>query len=86
MRLLLFADLHLDTAFAWAAPAVAKARREAVRRCLSRICDIAIERQVDALCSAGDLYEQERFTSDTAAFLRAEFARVAPAPGLPRAG
>jgi DNA repair exonuclease SbcCD nuclease subunit len=35
---------------------------------------------VDALCCAGDLYEQERFTPDTAVFLREAFAQVHPLP------
>jgi DNA repair exonuclease SbcCD nuclease subunit len=37
---------------------------------------------VDAICCGGDLYEQERFSADTGAFLRAQFARVAPIPVL----
>lgn len=78
MRLLVFGDLHLDSAFAWAGPRLAGERRAALRRTLTRICDLAVELGVDALCSAGDLYEQDRFTPDTAALLRSEFARLAP--------
>jgi len=78
MRLLLFGDLHLDAAFAWATAEVAAERRAALRRTLTRICDLAVEQQVDAVCCSGDLYEQERFTPDTAALLRSEFARISP--------
>jgi DNA repair exonuclease SbcCD nuclease subunit len=80
MRLLVFADLHLDTPFAWAEPDVARARRRALRECLTRIVALAAQLEVDALCCAGDLYEQQRFTPDTMAFLRSAFASVHPLP------
>jgi exonuclease SbcD len=80
VRLLFFADLHLDAPFAWARPEVARARRHSIRECLRRICDLAAAERVDALCCGGDLYEQERFTPDTAAYLRDAFARLHPLP------
>jgi len=49
-----------------------------VRECLTRIVDLAASLRVDALCCAGDLYEQQRFTPDTMAFLRDSFARLDP--------
>lgn len=70
MRLLLFADLHLDTSFAWAPKEVARRRRQNLRDTLTRIIEVADRLDVRALLIAGDLYEQERFTPDTAAFLR----------------
>lgn len=76
MRLLLFADLHLDAPFAWAPPAVGAARRQARKATLTRLCDLAVELGVDALCSAGDLYEHDRLTPDTREFVRSEFARL----------
>lgn len=76
MKLLLFADLHLDTPFRWAPAQVARRRRQALRETLQRICALARELGADALCGAGDLYEQDRFTPDTAEFLRATFAEV----------
>lgn len=82
MRLLLFADLHLDTPFAWAGPVLARRRRLALRQALERIRDLVTELRVDALCCAGDLFEQERYTPDTAAFLRTVFADVHPVPVL----
>jgi DNA repair exonuclease SbcCD nuclease subunit len=78
MRLLLFSDLHLDAPFAWAEPGHARARRRAQRECLRRICTLA--EAADAICCGGDLYEQERVTPDTAAFLREAFALVHPRP------
>ena len=42
MRLLVFADLHLDAPFALGASRTsARARRQAIRECLTRICDLA---------------------------------------------
>ncbi len=88
MKLVLFADLHLDCAFAWAGAAAGagRRRREALRRTLLRIADLARREQADALLCAGDLYESERVSADTADFLRATFAalhpmRVVLAPG-----
>ena len=74
MRLLHFADLHLDTPFKWAKPQHAHQRRRALRTTLETICRLAEERQVDALTCAGDLYEHDRFTPDTAKFLRDTFS------------
>lgn len=80
MRLLHFADLHLDTPFAWARPGAARARRRALRQSLVHIRELAVELKVDAVCCGGDLYEQDRFTPDTAEFIRAQFAALAPVP------
>lgn len=82
MQLLHFADLHLDTPFAWAPAPVAARRRQAIRDTLGAICRLARDRQVDALTCAGDLYEHDRFTADTAAFLVATFADLHPLPVL----
>lgn len=76
MRLVLFSDLHLDSAFAWARPEVARARRQSLRDTLGRIVALADEVGADALLCGGDLYEHERFTPDTAAFLRDAFGRA----------
>jgi len=80
MRLLLFSDLHLDAPFAWAGPELARSRRRALRTCLLNVVEVARQLGVDAVCCAGDLYEQERVTPDTAAFLRDAFARLHPVP------
>lgn len=70
MRLLVFGDLHLDAAFAWARPDAARRRRQALRDTLLRILALADEVDAQALLCVGDLYEQERFTPDTREFLR----------------
>jgi DNA repair protein SbcD/Mre11 len=74
MRVLLFSDLHLDTPFCWAPPALARTRRASLRRTLQRIVELAATLQVDAIACGGDLYEHERFSPDTGEFLRTTFA------------
>lgn len=78
MRLLLFSDLHLDSSFRWLRPEAARRRRQALRDVLVRIVDLASEERVDAVLCGGDLYEHDRFTPDTAKFVRSQFERVAP--------
>ncbi|MBP2354632.1 DNA repair exonuclease SbcCD nuclease subunit [Kribbella aluminosa] len=76
MKLVLFSDLHLDTPFRWAGPELARARRRALRATLRRITDLASAEQVDALLCGGDLYEHDKFSPDTAQFLRDTFAEL----------
>ncbi|MCC7104964.1 MAG: metallophosphoesterase [Chloroflexi bacterium] len=80
MKLVLFSDLHLDAQFAWlgADQQRARRRRQAQRDTLRNIVSLTARVQADALLCGGDLYEQERFTPDTAAFLRSTFAELAP--------
>lgn len=75
MKLLLFADLHLDAPFAWAAPETARARRRNRRETLSRILELAETERVDGILSAGDLFEHDRVSPDTLEFLRTSFER-----------
>ncbi|MDE0177776.1 MAG: metallophosphoesterase [Gammaproteobacteria bacterium] len=78
-RILHFADLHLDSVFAWAGGA-AIVRRENLRKTLRNIVDLAKEVESDALFCGGDLYEHDRVTPDTGEFLRATFAALDPMP------
>lgn len=80
MRLVLFADLHLDTPFRWAPEGVARRRRQALRDTLDAIVELAQEVRADAICCGGDLYEHDRVAPDTGAVIREAFARVAPMP------
>ncbi|MDZ7343450.1 MAG: metallophosphoesterase [candidate division KSB1 bacterium] len=77
-----FADLHLDAAFTGSRLPAALARhcREQLRQTLRRLVDIAKERGADAVTIAGDLFERERLSPDTAAFLIGEFERLMPIP------
>ena len=85
MKLLLFADLHLDAPFAWARSETARKRRANRRETLRRILALAEDERVDAVLCAGDLFEHDRVTPDTVAFLQASFARsdrrIVLAPG-----
>lgn len=74
MKLLHFADLHLDAPFAWASPETARIRRRNRRETLTRIVRLAAEERADAILCAGDLFEHERVSPDTIEFLRASFA------------
>ena len=83
-KFLVFADLHLDRAFAWLRdkPAAARKLRNSLRETLAAITDVARRYQVDALLCAGDLYEQDLYSPDTSAFIRQTFADVHPIPVL----
>lgn len=80
MKIVLFADLHLDAAFAWmgSSPDARRRRRDALRTTLQRIADLAREREVDALLCAGDLFDRPDPSPDTAAFVRRVFEELAP--------
>jgi DNA repair exonuclease SbcCD nuclease subunit len=76
MKLLHFADLHLDAPFAWAPPETARARRRNRREALARIVALAEAEGVEAILCAGDLFEHERIGPDTVEFLRSAFERT----------
>lgn len=80
VRIIHFADLHLDSRFAWcgASGDAATYRRESLRATLRDILQLAREEQADALFCGGDLYEGDYVTPDTASFLRKEFAGLDP--------
>ena len=75
-----FADLHLDSGFAWAGAHsdAARRRRQGLRDTLRRVLRFAKEVKADAIFCGGDLYEHERATPDTAAFLKDAFADAVP--------
>ena len=77
-----FSDLHLDVTFATSRlPAqVARQCRERLRGVLKELVDLAKARRVDAVTIAGDLFERERITPDTASLLYQELERLAPTP------
>jgi DNA repair exonuclease SbcCD nuclease subunit len=79
MKLVLFSDLHLDAAFISAGEnRAARLRRRSLRDTLDRILHLSAEVNADAILCGGDLYEHERFSPDTGAFLKAAFERVNP--------
>lgn len=80
MKLLLFADLHLDAQFAWADRETARKRRASLREALLKIIDLAEETGANAVLCGGDLYEHDRFSPDTAKFVHSTFEAVYPLP------
>ena len=80
MKIVHFADLHLDSGFAWcgATGDAARRRRQALRDTLRAVVNLTREVNADALFCGGDLYEHDRVTPDTAAFLRHTFAELDP--------
>jgi exonuclease SbcD len=79
MRLLLFADTHLDAAFTWAGPALGDVLRARLRATVDRIAALAGQVRADALLCGGDLFDQARVTGGTLTHLRTTFADL----GLP---
>lgn len=80
LRILHFADLHLDARFAWVPRPFASVRRQALRDTLCTIVDLARTERVDAVLCSGDLFEHDRVTPDTAKFLRSQFEALHPIP------
>ncbi|HEV7216408.1 MAG TPA: metallophosphoesterase [Chloroflexota bacterium] len=82
MKFVLFSDLHLDAQFGMPGltEQAARGRRQGLRDTLERIIELAQEVQADALLCGGDLYEHERCSPDTAAFLQVIFQRLQPLP------
>jgi DNA repair exonuclease SbcCD nuclease subunit len=82
MRLLHTADLHLDACFASSGipTQVANRRRQSLRDVLHAMVRRAAEWPADALLIAGDLFDLDRVSRDTVAFLQAEFESIRPVP------
>jgi len=82
LKLLHFADVHLDISFAGMGLPVEIARqyRQSLREAVKRLIDIALKETVSAVTVGGDLYEQERFTADTGNFLAEQFSRLGNIP------
>lgn len=69
MKVVMFADVHLERQFAWADGPAASARRRAIRASMSRVVALAEAERAGAIFCGGDLYENEFFTPDTANFV-----------------
>lgn len=80
MKIAHLADVHLDTAFLQFPAQVSRARRRGLRDAFAAALTHAQAEGVDAILIAGDLYEHDRVTADTADFLREQLGDVAPTP------
>lgn len=80
MKLVLFGDMHLDRTFAWLGSnrTAARARRQCLRETFIKITALAAKEDADVLLCSGDLYEQDRVSSDTGEFLRRGFGELSP--------
>lgn len=80
MKLVLFSDLHLDAPFSGLRPDLARMRRQRLREVLQAIANLTRESGADALLCGGDLFEHQRTSADSGAFLRRCFADLHPLP------
>ncbi len=82
MNIIHTADIHLDASFAGVGmpPAYANRRRQALRDVFQQILRRAAEWPADAVLIAGDLFEHDRISRDTTAFLRSSFEMIRPIP------
>lgn len=76
MRILHLADVHLDASFASRSPRVRARLRRATREAFRSAVDVALDREVDAVVVAGDLFDGDRLSFETEAFLCTELARL----------
>lgn len=76
------ADLYLDMPFTSPAlpPEVGSICRRALRSALTRLVDIALEKQVDAVTVAGNLFVSASLHPETLRFLHTEFERLGTTP------
>ena len=80
LRILHFADLHLDTPFSsmGRGSQISNERREGLRQVVKRTLSLARERSVDIVTVGGDLYNSDYVSRDTGQFLRQQFSEIAP--------
>jgi exonuclease SbcD len=78
LRLLHFADLHLDRAFGGQSyvGCDGSQRRTLLRAALQWAVDLALQRDADVVTIGGDLFELEHVTSDTAAYVTRQLGRL----------
>jgi DNA repair exonuclease SbcCD nuclease subunit len=76
LRLLHLADAHLDTAFEGRTDRLRRRLREALRTAFERAVDQAIAAPVDVVLIAGDLFDDERLSFATEAFLLEQCERL----------
>ena len=70
------ADVHLDAPFALSDAAEAKEKREELRKAFAELVKTAADERCDAFLIAGDLFDDDAVTKDTAILLADLFASV----------
>jgi DNA repair exonuclease SbcCD nuclease subunit len=76
VRILHLADVHLDTAFEGRSSALRDHLRDALRTAVERTVDCAIDEDVHAVLLAGDLFDDDRLSVRTEAFLVDQVQRL----------
>lgn len=76
LRILHFADVHLDRPFGGLEPKAASAARAGLRDAFRRCLQVAREHAVDLVTIGGDLWEHEHVTVDTARSVAHELGQV----------
>lgn len=79
VRFLHLADVHLDTAFEGRSDALRTHLQEALRIAFRRAVDCAIDEDVHAVLIAGDLFDDDRLSVATEAFLVDQIERLTDA-------
>jgi DNA repair exonuclease SbcCD nuclease subunit len=82
VRFLHVSDVHLDTSLSGSGfpSRVGDRKREAIRHTFREILEEARSLPVDLVLLAGDLFEHDRVTPDTAEFLKQRLCALAPLP------
>jgi len=76
MRFIHIADVHLDTPFSSRSPEVRAQLREATRDAFKGAVRLAIQERVHAFLIAGDLFDGDRVSFETEAFVIGELERL----------
>ncbi len=76
VRFLHLADVHLDTAFEGRSAALRDHLRDALRTAFERAVDCAVDEDVHAVLLAGDLFDDDRLSVATEAFLVDQVQRL----------
>lgn len=76
VRFLHLADVHLDTAFEGRSPPLREHLRDALRTAVERAVDCAIDEAVHGVLLAGDLFDDDRLSVATEAFLVDQVGRL----------
>ena len=82
MKLIAISDLHLDASFGRDGfnPQVGRKLRYSLQQTLLNVIELVKSSNADALLCGGDMYEQDRFSPETAALMRYAFTQIDPVP------
>lgn len=76
VRILHLSDVHFDTPFRELPKEIAILRRNEIRECFSRIIDKAIEKKVDLILLAGDIFDNDTVEKNTLVFIKEQMEKA----------